>query len=119
MELPVKLIRPRLFFGETSPVGPGKIDVLMAVHQTGSISAAARACGLQYKRAWTMLDDIRQTCGTDVIESTPGGAGGGGARLTAFGSALIKHYQDIEAACDAAAAPHLKALSKKFQIACR
>ena len=109
-----QIIRPRLFLGTELLIGPGKIDLLRAVQATGSISAAARASGMGYKRAWTLLDEIRQACGTEVIASSAGGSGGGGggATLTALGRALLAHYEAIEAACAAASAPHLKRLGR-------
>ena len=114
-----QIIRPRLFIGGELLVGPGKIDLLRAVRETGSISAAARATGVGYKRAWTLLDEIRQACGADVIASSAGGSGGGGATVTAFGESLIAHYEAVEAACGAAAAPHLKQLRRLLDRARR
>ena len=35
------LIRPRIYLGPTLIVGPGKIELLKAVRDTGSIAAAA------------------------------------------------------------------------------
>ena len=107
-----KIIRPRLFLGTELLIGPGKIDLLRAVQETGSISAAARASGIGYKRAWTLLDEVRQACGAEVIASSAGGSGGGGATLTALGRALLAHYEAIEAACAAASEPHLKRLGR-------
>lgn len=105
-----QIIRPRLFLGTELLIGPGKIDLLRAVQATGSISAAAS--GMGYKRAWTLLDEVRQACGAEVIASSAGGSGGGGATLTALGRALLAHYEAIEAACAAASAPHLKRLGR-------
>ena len=33
-------------------IGPGKIALLEAISREGSISAAGRALGMSYKRAW-------------------------------------------------------------------
>ena len=107
-----QIIRPRLFLGAELLVGPGKIDLLHAVRQHGSISAAARASGMGYKRAWTLLDEIRRACGADVVESTAGGSGGGGATLTPLGDVLIKRYEAIEVSCAISSAPHLKRLAR-------
>jgi molybdate transport system regulatory protein len=106
------VIRPRLFLGSELLVGPGKIDLLRAVRETGSISAAARATGMGYKRAWILLDELREACGHEVVSSTAGGSGGGGAEVTGFGASLIGYYGAIEAACAEAAAPHLKKLRR-------
>lgn len=107
-----EIIRPRLFLGEKLLVGPGKIDLLRAVDQHSSISAAARASSMTYKRAWLLLDELRQACGAAVIDSSAGGSGGGGATVTPLGHALLEQYDAIEAACQAASAPHLRRLGR-------
>ena len=66
----IRIIRPRLFFGEDLLVGPGKIDLLRAVAQHGSISAAARASGMTFKRAWILLNELEQACGLPAIRHT-------------------------------------------------
>lgn len=111
----LRLIRPRLFFGDALLIGPGKIDLLVAVGETGSISAAARTTGIGYKRAWVLLDEVRTACGREVVATAAGGSGGGGATLTDFGQALIAHYQAIEAACEASAAAHLQRLARAIR----
>ncbi len=52
------IIRPRIAFGPACSLGPGKIDLLRAVADGGSISAAARALGLSYKRAWLLMNGL-------------------------------------------------------------
>ena len=54
------LIRPRIYLCPDLIVGPGKIELLKAVRDTGSISAAARKIGMSYKRAWYLLDRSRR-----------------------------------------------------------
>src|SRR3954453_1829378 len=64
-------------------IGPGKAALLGSVRETGSISAAARAMGMDYKRAWTLVDSLNRAFHIQVVERTTGGPRGGGARLTA------------------------------------
>jgi len=104
------IIRPRIAFGPSCSLGPGKIDLLRAVAETGSISAAARTLGFSYKRAWLLIDTLNRGFGRPVVERSVGGRGGGGARLTPLGTALLWHYEAIEAACQEAAAAELAAL---------
>src|SRR6266852_3773958 len=70
------LIRPRIYLGPELIVGPGKIALLKAVRDTGSISAAARHMGMNYKRAWYLLDTLKQGFHQAVIEAATGGRGG-------------------------------------------
>ena len=39
-------------------IGPGKIALLEQVATLGSISAAGRALGMSYRRAWELLDEM-------------------------------------------------------------
>jgi molybdate transport system regulatory protein len=73
------IVRPRIQFGPALAIGPGKIDLLRAVAETHSISAAARALGLTYKRAWLLIDTLNAGFGRPVVETATGGRGGGGA----------------------------------------
>jgi molybdate transport system regulatory protein len=75
------LIRPRIYLGPELMVGPGKIALLKSVRGTGSISAAARQLGMNYKRAWYLLDTLNQGFHQPVVEAVQGGRGGGGTRL--------------------------------------
>jgi molybdate transport system regulatory protein len=92
------LVRPRLYLGSGIAVGPGKIDLLRQVAETRSISAAARAMGMTYKRAWLLIESLNQGFGEPVVEASAGGKGGGGAHLTSLGEALVARYASLEAA---------------------
>ena len=93
-------------------VGPGKIALLEAIAEAGSISAAARSLGMSYRRAWELVAELNQTFSSPVVERITGGAGGGGAKLTRLGEALVLGFRDIEAAASRAAAAHLRRLAK-------
>jgi molybdate transport system regulatory protein len=93
-------------------VGPGKITLLEAIQREGSISAAARALGMSYRRAWELVAELNETFPVPVVERVTGGSGGGGARLTELGEALLVGFREIEAAASRAAAAHLRRLAK-------
>ncbi|HEY2464975.1 MAG TPA: LysR family transcriptional regulator [Steroidobacteraceae bacterium] len=90
------VIRIRIDFAENVNVGPGKIALLEAIKSTGSISDAARSLGMSYRRAWMLINSLKQGFSEAVTVSSAGGAGGGGARVTSFGASLIKHYRMLE-----------------------
>lgn len=94
----------RIDFDEGRALGPGKVRLLELVGETGSISAAGRAMGMSYRRAWLLVDALNRTFRTPVVETREGGAGGGGATLTSFGTGLVKSYRAMERdACNALA----------------
>src|SRR3954463_15601866 len=74
-------------------IGPGKASLLESVRDTGSIAAAARAMGMDYKRAWLLIDSLNRTFKTAAVERTTGGPRGGGASLTTFGEELLARYR--------------------------
>jgi molybdate transport system regulatory protein len=94
-------------------IGPGKAQLLESVQASGSISAAARALGMDYKRAWLLLESVNRAFVTPAVERVTGGAGGGGAVLTPFGKKLLARYRRLEAAAQRMAAADLRALEKQ------
>ena len=77
--------------------GPGKAALLESVRDTGSIAAAARAMGMDYKRAWTLLDSLDRAYEAPLILRSAGGTHGGGAALTPFGAELLARFRRLEA----------------------
>jgi molybdate transport system regulatory protein len=90
------VIRIRIDFAENVNVGPGKIALLEAIKSTGSISDAARSLGMSYRRAWMLINSLKQGFSEAVTVSSTGGPGGGGARVTSFGASLIRQYRTLE-----------------------
>ncbi len=86
----------RIDFDESRALGPGKIRLLELLGETGSISAAGRAMGMSYRRAWMLVNALNQTFRMPVVETRGGGVGGGGASLTAFGTSLVSDYRAME-----------------------
>lgn len=86
----------RVDLGPGRSVGPGKMRLLDAIAETGSISSAGRALGMSYRRAWMLIDDLNTSFRRKVVSTTLGGKEGGGAKLTAFGLELVKRYRAIE-----------------------
>lgn len=101
----------RVDFDQDRAIGPGKIKLLELIDALGSISAAGRHMDMSYRRAWLLVDDLNQSFRQPVVTSQVGGAHGGGAALTELGCAVVRHYRAIEAAAQAAGAPHIGALA--------
>ncbi|MFF9551274.1 winged helix-turn-helix domain-containing protein [Methylobacterium fujisawaense] len=92
-------------------IGPGKVQLLEMIAEHGSISAAGRALGMSYRRAWMLVEEMNKGFDQSVVEAQIGGKAGGGARLSSLGADLVAHYRAIERAADRAAAPFLDRLS--------
>jgi molybdate transport system regulatory protein len=93
----------RIDFSGTCSLGPGKIGLLEGIERSGSLSAAARALGMSYRRGWLLLHSTNEGFSQPVAELSVGGKDGGGARLTDFGRQLVADYRSFEAAVDALA----------------
>jgi molybdate transport system regulatory protein len=92
-------------------VGPGKIRLLEMIAEHRSISEAARAMDMSYRRAWLLVAELNQSFRLPVTTAQTGGKGGGHAQLTEFGETLVGRYRAIERDAAAAVAEQLKALS--------
>ena len=91
-------LRPqiRIMFRKAIAMGPGKADLLQAIGETGSISAAARRMKMSYRRAWLLVDTMNQCFKFPVVVTLTGGKAGGGAAVTDFGSEVLKRYREME-----------------------
>jgi len=87
----------RIMFRKAIAMGPGKADLLRAIEQTGSISAAARALGMSYRRAWLLVDTMNQCFKAPLVETLTGGQKGGGAQITDLGQEVLSRYLEMEA----------------------
>jgi molybdate transport system regulatory protein len=90
------VVRFRIDFAKHSSVGPGKICLLEAIRAAGSLSQGARNIGMSYRRAWLLVDSLKQSFREPVTMASTGGRDGGGMLVTEFGDALIKNYRELE-----------------------
>jgi molybdate transport system regulatory protein len=99
MPEPGNALQPRLriLLGAAIAIGPGKADLLDAIDSTGSISGAARALGMSYRRAWQLADVMNRSFRERLVEAGTGGTHGGGAKLTPFGREVLARYRAMEA----------------------
>ncbi len=77
--------------------GHGRIALLRAVAEQGSITQAAKAFGMSYKAAWDAINTLNQRAGQAVVERCTGGRGGGATRLTNHGRRLVERYEQVDA----------------------
>ncbi|QGZ35701.1 winged helix-turn-helix domain-containing protein [Stappia indica] len=103
-------VRLRLVFEPDAALGPGKADLLEGIAATGSIAAAGRRMGMSYKRAWMLVEQMNAMFAAPLVESSRGGASGGGARLTEGGEAVLELYRAMEAKAREAGADEIAGL---------
>ncbi len=101
----------RLVLGPDIAIGPGKIDLLEEVKQTGSIAEAGRTLGMSYKRAWQLISTMNDAFKLPVVVTSRGGASKGGATLTPFGEDLLDRYRRVQSETERLAEADLTALT--------
>jgi molybdate transport system regulatory protein len=106
----------RIRFEPEGHIGHGKVELLERIAASGSIAAAARQMTMSYKRAWDLIEEMNRIFGRPMLETQKGGPGGGGARLTGTGAAVVARYRAIEQAAALAAAPHIAALEEEIDV---
>ena len=91
-----KEVSLRINLGTKPIFGHGKAKLLEAIDKYGSISAAARNINMSYRRAWLLTDSMNKNFILPLIESSLGGKGGGGAKLTKEGKKVLKLFREME-----------------------
>ena len=99
--------------GRKAPaMGPGKAELVERIAETGSISAAARAMGMSYRRAWQLVEALNRDYRERVIDTATGGKRGGGAQVTPFGREVVAQFRAMEDKASAAIASDLKRFAR-------
>jgi molybdate transport system regulatory protein len=75
--------------------GPGRAELLQLIIDTGSISKAAKAMGMSYKKAWAMIEGLNAQARTPYVIAHKGGQQGGGTEVTARGRAMLSAYKKL------------------------
>ncbi|MEJ2591856.1 MAG: TOBE domain-containing protein [Candidatus Thiodiazotropha sp.] len=88
----------RLSGAQGGDITAKRIDLLEAIDAQGSISAAAKQLGISYRSAWDAVDEMNNLWESPLVEKSPGGAHGGGTRLTGDGRQLIDGFRLMQQA---------------------
>ncbi len=102
----------RVMTQDVPAMGPGKAALVAAIAKTGSISAAARAMRMSYRRAWQLVEALNASFTEPVVLTAVGGKRGGGAVVTPFGRRILAQYRVMEGKATAAIATDLKQFSR-------
>jgi molybdate transport system regulatory protein len=105
---PAAKFRMRIMAGDVIAIGPGKIALLEAIADAGSITSAAKQLDMSYRRAWLLLDELNHALRKPAVDSAQGGQAGGGSVLTDTGRELIELYRRIETTAQQACQADLK-----------
>lgn len=99
-------------YADDRVLGPGKMELLALIGATGSLSEAAKQMRMSYMRAWKLVQDLNRDADRPMVEMSRGGAIGGTAAVTPFGSKVLGLYQCMERESANAADPYGRKLAK-------
>jgi molybdate transport system regulatory protein len=108
-------LRMRVVLRPGAALGPGKVELLEAIADTGSIRAAGSRFKMSYRRAWELVAELNGMFAKPLVTAETGGRGGGGATLTPLGREVVKRFRDMEAASWSAIEPDFRRLSKQLK----
>ena len=96
-----KLLLPRLrvMWRNDIALGPGKVELLKHIQNSGSILKAAKAMDMSYMRAWKLLKTMENCFKHPLVTKSRGGRGGGNAQLTQAGGRVLALYEKMENEC--------------------
>jgi molybdate transport system regulatory protein len=75
--------------------GPGPVQLLELIEETGSISKAAKKMQMSYKKAWDIVNNLNTTATTPLVITATGGEKGGGSSISPEARALIDWYKQL------------------------
>jgi molybdate transport system regulatory protein len=75
--------------------GPGPVELLEHISQTGSISKGAKAMGMSYKKAWELVNRINGMSVDPFVLTSVGGEDGGGSTISEEAKEMIAYYRDL------------------------
>ncbi len=111
-------VKVQLFAGDERAFGPGRADVLAAIENEGSISAAGRSLGMSYRFTWSLVESMNTVFADKLVVPARGGTRGGGAQLTEIGRQVLAAYRGLEAQIMASAeGENLEALRRLLKQA--
>lgn len=75
--------------------GPGPVELLERINETGSINQAAKQMKMSYKKAWEIINMLNAQSSSPLVVTQTGGASGGGSVISAEAKELIAWHRSI------------------------
>lgn len=72
--------------------GPGPVELLELITDTGSINQAAKQMEMSYKKAWKIISSLNTEARQPFVVTQTGGNSGGGSIITDEAKAIILWY---------------------------
>jgi molybdate transport system regulatory protein len=72
--------------------GSGRVRILEAIDETGSMNKAAKELRMSYRTLWGKIHDTEKRLGFKLIKTSVGGSAAGGSRLTPKAREMLRQY---------------------------
>lgn len=82
-------------------LGKGRVELMEKIMELGSISKAAKAMGMTYKKSWDLISSMNSQSAQPLVLTQTGGGGGGGAVVTEEGQRAIALFKGMRERLDA------------------
>jgi molybdate transport system regulatory protein len=76
--------------------GTGRLRILRAIKQHGSINSAAKSLKMGYRAVWARITATEKRLGKKLLIRKSGGASGGGSQLTPLAETMIAQYESVQ-----------------------
>lgn len=96
--------------------GPGTVSLLTEIDRCGNVREACTNCGFSYSKGWTIIRKSEDKLGYRIVDRQAGGSGGGTARVTKEGHALLAVYEDLKKETDSFAEKRFGQLMKEHGL---
>lgn len=93
-------------------LGEGRIALLKHIESEGSISKAAKAMKMSYKKAWELVNSMNEQAESPLVICATGGQHGGGSKLSEAGKSAIQLFESV---CSESRAYLQMKLNEQFQ----
>ena len=75
--------------------GPGPVELLERINETGSINQAAKDMQMSYKKAWEIINMLNTDAAKPFVVTQTGGMSGGGSVITDEAKSMITWYRRL------------------------
>ena len=75
--------------------GPGPVELMEHIAETGSISQAARKMGMSDKKAWELINNLNSMTAQPLVITSTGGEKGGGSTISKEAKQMIAYHRQL------------------------
>ncbi|MFH1538598.1 MAG: winged helix-turn-helix domain-containing protein [bacterium] len=77
-------------------LGGGRLKLLKAIGESGSLKAATEKLDISYRHAWGQIKKMENRLGFKLIAPRTGGQNGGGSTLTADAKRIVRAFESLQ-----------------------